>query len=89
MLQAGRCQVRLPMRSLNSFNFLNPTSRTMALGFTQSLTEMSTALPPSVNQLHRKCGSLDLSYPYGYPRPVTGIAYFSQSLLSSSNNLEA
>jgi hypothetical protein len=41
MLQAGRSQVQVLM-SLNFFNWPNPSSRTMALGSTQSLTEMST-----------------------------------------------
>jgi hypothetical protein len=42
MLQAGRSRVRLSMRSLIFFSAPNPSGRTMALGFTQTLTEMST-----------------------------------------------
>jgi hypothetical protein len=43
MLQAGRSQFRVPLRSLHSFfNLYNPSSRNMALCSTQSLTEMST-----------------------------------------------
>jgi hypothetical protein len=42
MLQAGRSQVRVPMRLLNFvFNLPNPSSRTMALGFTQPVTEIN------------------------------------------------
>jgi hypothetical protein len=41
MLQAGKSPVRVP-DEVNFFNLFNPTSRTMALGSTQPLTEMNT-----------------------------------------------
>jgi hypothetical protein len=42
MPQAGRSRVRFAMRTLDLFNWPNPSSRTMTLGSTQPLTEMST-----------------------------------------------
>jgi hypothetical protein len=42
MIEAGRSWVRILMRSLDFLNLSNPSSRTMALGSTQPLTEMST-----------------------------------------------
>ena len=40
--QAGRSRDRFPMESLIIFHWHNPSGRTMALGSTQPLTEMST-----------------------------------------------
>jgi hypothetical protein len=41
MLQAGRSRVRVP-NEVAIFNLPNPSNRTMALGSTQPLTQMST-----------------------------------------------
>jgi hypothetical protein len=45
MLQAGRSPVRVP-DEVDFFNSLNPSSRTMDLGSTQLLKEMSTGNLP-------------------------------------------
>jgi hypothetical protein len=42
MLQTDKSRVRFPMRLLDFCNLPNPSSRTVALRSTQSLTELST-----------------------------------------------
>jgi hypothetical protein len=81
MLQARRSPVRVP--DVGSFNLPNPSSRTMALGSTQPLTEISIMNFPggkkrparragnlaAIYELNVcKCGSLNLS-------PVQGKLY--------------
>jgi hypothetical protein len=91
MLQAGRLQVEVPMRSINLFNLPNSSSRTTALGLAQSLTEINTRQciwgierswcfrltisMPFVSPLSRQCGILKVLQPYRPPRPVMEIAF--------------
>jgi hypothetical protein len=79
MLQAGRSPVRVPTE-VDIFNLPNPSSRTMALGSTQPLTEMSTRnlpggkkrparrlanLPPSVSRMSENVGASTSRNPKG------------------------
>jgi hypothetical protein len=59
MLEAGRSRVRIPMRSLTFLNLPNPSNRTVALGSTQPLREMSTRnLPGGKGWPARKADNL-------------------------------
>jgi hypothetical protein len=59
MPQTGKSRVRIPRRSLDFFNLPNPSSRTMTLGSTQPLIEMSTRnLPGGKGRLAPKADNL-------------------------------
>jgi hypothetical protein len=72
MLQAGRSPIRVP-DEVDFCNLRNPSSRTMALGSTQSLTEMNTSgqrvglmtLPPSVSRMPENVGASTSRKPKG------------------------
>jgi hypothetical protein len=59
ILQAGRSRFRFPMRLLDFFNLPNLSSRIMAQGSTQPLTEMSTRkIPGGKRRPARKADNL-------------------------------
>jgi hypothetical protein len=62
MLQAGRSPVRIP-DEVDFFNLPNPSSRTMAMGSTQALTEMITRnLPGGKKRPARRADNLAAIY---------------------------
>jgi hypothetical protein len=80
MLQAGRSSVWVPDEA-DFFNWPKPTSRTMAMGSIQPLTEMSTrkfpggkgsrsagltTLPPSVSRMSENVGPSTSHSPKGF-----------------------
>jgi hypothetical protein len=90
MLQAARSRDRIPMKSLDFFNWRKPfqphygpgvDSATNRNEYQNSSWEVKggrcvglTTLRPSVSRLSRRCESLDLHNPMEPPRPVSGIA---------------
>jgi hypothetical protein len=81
----------IPNGFIGIFHWHNPFSRTMTLGLTQSLTEMSTrnislggkgsrcvgltTLPPSCADCLEILGASTSWYPQGLSRPVMGLVY--------------
>jgi hypothetical protein len=88
MLQAGRVPVRVADEA-DFFNLPNPSSRTIGLGSTQSLTEMSsrkfsgdkggrrvglTTLSPSVSRMSENVGASTSHNSKGFNGPYRGTA---------------
>jgi hypothetical protein len=80
MLQTGRSRVRFPMRSLDFSNeLILPAALWLWSRPVIFLTSKGgrrarlTTLSSYVSWFSRKCGSLDVSQPYGFSRTVTGI----------------
>lgn len=72
MLQAGILQIQFLVRSLSFFNLSKPSSHTLTMGSTQSLTETSTR-NVSGGKVRPACDADNL-FAIRPPQPVTRMA---------------